>query len=414
MGWGDVRFRVASAPTAIGLAAVTGFLGVLAVLLSSRTHQLGLSTALFAGLGLVTASVGLVVAVRLPGNAMGWCLLGMPFLAVLGNVASTYSVLDYRMHGGRLPFGAVAVVLQPTWAPGIVLFSVALLLFPDGVLPSGRARWGFWPVVALGVVWIVGALGVAISTLLAHDVHVDPGGSLLTEDHPRGAWVWWGTVQNLVFVLVLASFGFWGIRQVATYRRSAGDRRLQLKWLYSGAVVTFTCGLLTFAAGNASDSTGQLIHVVVAVGLAALPLSMGVAILKLRLYEIDRFLGRTLAYGIVTALLIGVYVGTVTLTTRALPFSSPVGVAASTLAAVALFTPLRRRVQRVVDRRFNRSHYDAEAIVVAFTTRLRDALDLDVLRGELVQVVHRVVEPNHVSVWIRPTPRNGDVARGRQ
>jgi hypothetical protein len=138
------------------------------------------------------------------------------------------------------------------------------------------------------------------------------------------------------------------------------------------------------------------------VGVAALPVCIGVAILKYRLYEIDRLISRTLSYAVVTGLLIAVYVGMVALTTRALPLSSSVGVAASTLAAVALFTPLRRRVQRIVDRRFNRTRYDAEATVAAFTARLRDSVDLDTVRADLVDVVNRAVEAAHVSVWIRP------------
>jgi hypothetical protein len=137
------------------------------------------------------------------------------------------------------------------------------------------------------------------------------------------------------------------------------------------------------------------------VGLVALPVSMGVAILKYRLYEIDRIISRTLSYALVTGIVIGLYVGVITLVTRVLGFSSPVAVAASTLAAVALFNPLRHRVQHVVDRRFNRARYDAEATVATFTARLRDAVDLETVRSELLEVVNRAVEPSHSSVWIR-------------
>jgi len=128
---------------------------------------------------------------------------------------------------------------------------------------------------------------------------------------------------------------------------------------------------------------------------------MGVAILKLRLYEIDRLLSRTVAYTLVTGPLHGVYVGIVTLATRVLAFSSPVGVAASTLAADALFNPLRRRVQRFVDHRFNRARYDAEATVATFVARLRDSVDVETVRDELLEVVNQAVEPVHATVWIR-------------
>ena len=135
---------------------------------------------------------------------------------------------------------------------------------------------------------------------------------------------------------------------------------------------------------------------------------MGVGILKYRLYEIDRLISRTISYAILTGLLVAVFLGIVGLTTRVLAFSSPVGVAASTLAAAALFNPLRLRVQRLVDRRFNRARYDADAIVAAFTLRLRDAVDLDTVRHELLAAVDGAVNPAHASVWIRPpAPRSG-------
>ena len=136
--------------------------------------------------------------------------------------------------------------------------------------------------------------------------------------------------------------------------------------------------------------------------LTALPVSIGVGILKYRLYEIDRLISRTLSYLIITGLLAGVFIGIVVLATDVLPFSSPVGVAASTLAAAALFNPLRRRVQRLVDRRFNRARYDAEAIVSAFTLRLRDAVDLDTRSPRAAPAVDGAIQPAHASLWIRP------------
>ena len=137
------------------------------------------------------------------------------------------------------------------------------------------------------------------------------------------------------------------------------------------------------------------------VGVVALPLGLGFGILEYRLYEIDRLISRTVSYAILTALLAGTFVGLVALTTDLLPFSSSVGVAASTLAAAALFNPLRKRVQRVVDRRFNRARYDAEETVAAFAASLRDAVDLDSIQNELLHVVHQAVEPSQVTIWVR-------------
>ena len=138
------------------------------------------------------------------------------------------------------------------------------------------------------------------------------------------------------------------------------------------------------------------------VGFLALPVSIGVAVLRYRLFDIDRIVSRTLAYAIVTGLLVGVYAGLVLLTTEVFGFHTPVAVAASTLAAAALFTPVRRRVQRLVDRRFNRARYDAETTVAAFADRLKDAVNLDAARDDLAKTVHQALEPAHLSVWVSP------------
>ena len=184
--------------------------------------------------------------------------------------------------------------------------------------------------------------------------------------------------------------------QVLSWRRATGERRQQLKWLATGAAVTLVVLAASFAIRSARVSRDE----VLGIALAALPVGIGVGILKYRLYDIDRIISRTLAYAIVTGLLVGVYAGLVLLATQVLGFHSPVAVAASTLAAAALFSPLRRRVQRAVDRRFNRARYDADQTVAAFAARLKDAVDLDAVRDDLASVVHQALEPAHVSVWI--------------
>jgi hypothetical protein len=183
------------------------------------------------------------------------------------------------------------------------------------------------------------------------------------------------------------------IRQVLAYRRSTGVRRQQLKWLMSGGAVALI-GLL------GSPAVG-----VAFVAVIALPISIGVGVLRYRLYEIDRLISRTLSYAILTAVLVGTFIGLVALTTNTLAFSGRVGVAASTLAAAALFNPLRKRIQRLVDRRFNRVRYDAGATVAAFTARLRDAVEIDAIRADLLDTVNRAVQPTHVSMWIKPHAR---------
>ena len=159
------------------------------------------------------------------------------------------------------------------------------------------------------------------------------------------------------------------------------------------------CGVAATVLNN-TPGVWQIVSDVMVAGLAALPASMGVAILRYRLYEIDRIISRTLAYALVTGLLVGVYAGLVLLTTQVFRVHTPVAVAASTLAAAALFNPVRRRVQNLVDRRFNRARYDADKTVAAFAARLKDAVDLDSVRADLASVVTKALEPAHVSVWI--------------
>jgi hypothetical protein len=153
-------------------------------------------------------------------------------------------------------------------------------------------------------------------------------------------------------------------------------------------------------AGGFLFQSGMLNTVCLIVGTFSLPVCITLAILKYRLYDIDRLISRTLSYTLVTGILVGVYAGVVSFATRVLPFRTPVAVAASTLAVAALFNPLRRRVQHVIDRRFNRARYDADRTVAAFPARLKDEVDLDSIRDDLAGAVHQTLEPAHVSVWI--------------
>jgi hypothetical protein len=175
----------------------------------------------------------------------------------------------------------------------------------------------------------------------------------------------WSLSQDVFFTLLFGCGMACVIQQAISYRRASGERRQQLKWAASGIAVCGICGALTLVLAKGSG-IAQVISDVAVVGIAALPASMAVAILRYRLYEIDRIISRTLAYTIVTGLLVGVYAGLVLLATEVFKFHSSVAVAAATLAAAALFSPLRRRVQQVVDRRFNRARYDADQTVATF------------------------------------------------
>jgi hypothetical protein len=395
---GAGRLRTASSALALGtwlLSLVFGF--GLAIPLAVANHNPWGSTVAVGVIVVAFASVGGLIAVRQSQNPVGWTLLGAGAFFVLQAVASGYLVLDYRRHHGTLPLGPLAVLLQPAWAPAIVLIAVTVLIFPDGRLLVGRARWVLRGLVTIGAVWLAGAYGISVTAIVEHRIRVEPSGTLHQLDHPTGVWAWWSIAQDAFFVALGASLVFWVAIQLTQYRKLDGERRVQQKWLITGAVVCAAGGLVSITqSAHQSQLAAALTYL--ATGLiAALPVSIGIAIFKFRLYEIDRVISRTLSYLVLSGLIVGVYVGIISLATRALSFSSPIAVAASTLVAVALFNPLRRRLQRLVDRRFNRSRYDAEATVAAFTSRLREVIDADSVRADLLRVVERTFEPAAIS-----------------
>ena len=341
--------------------------------------------------------VGFVVAWRKPRNPLGWCLLGLVVAGALSDDGSLYALAAYRVRHGTLPLGWVAMLAQPGWALFIVLIGLTVLIFPDGTLPSPRLRWVLWLYLAMGLVWMGSAYVITINAIARHDIRVDWGGNLLALDNGASSPGWWNVLQNVLFVVLALSILVSLAGQVVSYWRSSGERRQQLKWLLGGFAVG-VAGLVLGITVRGAGLWGVVGHVAL-LAVFAIPVSMGVAILKYRLYDIDRVLSRTLAYAIVTGLLVGVYAGLVLLAQQVLRFSSPVAVAASTLAAAALFNPVRRRVQHAVDRRFNRARYDADQTVTAFAARLQDAVDLDAVRDDLAGVVQAALEPAHLALW---------------
>ena len=250
--------------------------------------------------------------------------------------------------------------------------------------------------------WLLLGLAAAgeAGSIAGQHIQVDVNGNYTGPGSPTGVLGVLASIATPVFFVVPLFWPAFVARQVFSWRRSAGDRRQQLKWLMAGAVIGLA-GVMLIVFGPPNDQlSGRVARDLAFVALAALPVSIGVGILKYRLYEIDRIISRTLAYAIVTGLLVGVYAGLVLLATQVFRVHTPVAVAASTLAAAALFNPVRRRVQQAVDRRFNRARYDADQTVAAFAARLKDAVDLDSVRDDLAGVVHQALEPAHVSVWI--------------
>jgi hypothetical protein len=260
-----------------------------------------------------------------------------------------------------------------------------------------------WVYAAVGTLWIAGAFTLTVGAIIGHHTQVDPSGNLVVLGNTARSAAWWNAVTNVAILLLAVCWLGSLCGHALNYRGSSGERRQQLKWLMTGSAIGGICLGITFTEPGNLSGIPRILSVIGTAGWLALPLSIGVAIFKYRLFDIDRIISRTLAYAIVTGLLIGVYAAIVLLARQAVSLTTPVAVAASTLAAAALFSPLRRRVQRAVDRRFNRARYDADAAVAAFAARLKDAVDPDAARAELLDVVHRSLEPAHVSVWIRPS-----------
>jgi hypothetical protein len=395
---GAGRFRLASPAAAFALGALALALAVLYVPLAWPARDFADGWQVLLGV-LAFALPGVVVARRQPGNPIGWILIGLGVYAGFITDAGRYAIFDYHFHRGGLPFGpAAALVASGLWTGEFLVLPLVILLFPDGRLPR-RWRLVLWAYLAAAAFVAAWVLGVTVWGMSGQPISVDGAGQLIKQHNPPGvstAVVAAAAVTLPVFWLSFVA------RQVLGWRRATGERRQQLKWLMSGAAVTVVGLAGTFGFGFSSSPVLLTLEIASFFASFALPVALSVAILKYRLYDIDRIISRTLAYAIVTGLLVGVYAGLVLLATQALPFSlsTPVAVAGATLAAAALFNPLRRRVQRLVDRRFNRARYDADQVVAAFAARLQDAVDLNSVRGDLASVVQKALEPAHVSVWM--------------
>jgi hypothetical protein len=399
----SVWSRWAAPVAAVALGVLTLGAGLVTLPLDRLAHQpdpRGPLTWLFTFLVLVPGvAVGTLLAARRPRNPIGWMLLAF-YLGAL-NPASDYAIIDYRLHHGHLPLGSVAVVALASWPVWLVLIAVLLWVFPEGRLAQGRWRRVALVLFVAGALLAVAATAGGAAAVAGHTVRVDASGTLV--DNAPGVA---GLAQGAVALGVLTSLLVWLAVQVPRYRRSAGERRQQFKWLYTGATI-FVVSVIgaVLASGGSSGLDMAINNAITPLGFAVLPVCVGVAVLKYRLYDIDRIISRVISYAIITALLAGVFAGLVLLATVVLPFKTPVAVAAATLAAAALFNPLRKRVQHAVDRRFNRARYDAEAIVAAFTAGLRQTVDLDTVRSDLVGVVHEAFQPAHVSVWLPSNQR---------
>ena len=329
------------------------------------------------------AVIGFVLASRRPENRIGWLFLVAGLTLGLSSFSGQYGLHALVADPGSLPAGRAFAWLS-NWLSAIPagILAFLLLLFPTGYLRSRRWRPAAW--------FIGGALGfITVWLLIA---------AASAWAHPFASGQGWSGVIGFLFlitaVLVSAAVLVGVAALVVRFAKSSGEERLQLKWCAAAALVL----VVVFVASIWVNSAA--VNVLQSLAFVCLWTAIAIAVLKYRLYDIDRIISRTLAYAIVTGLLVGVYAGLVLLATQVFQIHTPVAVAASTLAAAALFNPLRRRVQQVVDRRFNRARYDTDQTVAAFAARLKDTVDLGSVRNDLAAVVYQALEPAHVSVWI--------------
>jgi hypothetical protein len=390
----EARRRAGLAGALLGISVVLLAAGLVIGLTGGEGWNQKLGTA---PVLLAFALVGALVAAR-TGNRLGWLFLAVSLVGAVGLTTIAYA--------GRAPAAELPEAAWVGWTSPLVLailqpmIFLTPLLFPDGRPPSRRWR---------PVVWVAVIAGLAqFATAALSDVDFSTNFPKLRDPVTIVAPL--GTAYNWAQEVTLLVLPLSVIAMIARFRRSGQDERLQLKWfMYASAVVGV---VITVAAlSNNPLLTFDIVF-------PLLPAAVGVAILKYRLYDIDRLISRTLAYAIVTGLLVGVYAGLVLLATQVFGLHTPVAVAAATLAAAALFNPVRTRVQRAVDRRFNRVRYDADQTVAAFAARLKDAVDVDAVQADLASVVQRALEPAHVSLWIsergwgRAVPSGASVRTG--
>ena len=342
----------------------------------------------------VYATLGLLISLRRPGHLVGRLFVAISLLAALQVLTGEYATVASSMPAS-LPAASISAWLSNLAQLSLVFgLLLTLMLFPTGTLPS--PRWRPLALVA-GCALMTGLAGLALR-----------GGSLEnfpSLENPMGVMPASIADATNVFsaLLAVACFTAAVVSLIHRFRRSRREERLQLKWFVWAAALGFALILFgnVLVSPENDERFGSLIWTVAPL---ALPVSAGIAILRYRLYDIDRIISRTLAYGALTALLASGYLLAVLALQSVLPLDedSPLIVAASTLAVVAAFGPLRTRIQHGVDRRFNRSRYDAERTIESFGARLRSDTDLQALGDDLITVVTKTMHPAHVSVWLSP------------
>jgi hypothetical protein len=345
------------------------------------------------------ATVGAVLASRRPAHPVGWLLLGLGLSLAVAGVVYAYVRYGLVARPGALPAAGYLAGLSN----GMILIWVScvgfvLLLTPTGSLPSARWRWWARVTAAAPVVWVLASV---VDPAPMRPEYPAIGNPLAVPGLPR---VLLDAATGAAAFVVLAGLIVGAGSLVGRFRRARGVERQQLRWLALAAALASVALLVALAALVMEEGFG-VFNVALGVCLALLPLATGTAILRYRLYDLDRIISRTLAYGLLTVTLGLGYAGVVLGLGQLLGRGSSLVVAGATLAVAGAFQPARRRIQRLVDQRFNRRRYDAAQTIAAFSTRLRDEIDLDTLTGELLAVVHQTMQPTQASLWLRPSRR---------
>jgi hypothetical protein len=348
------------------------------------------------------SSVGAVAGSRRPENPIGWLFCAIGIFAAIVLLSSEYAAYALLAQPNSLP-GALAMVWIRAWVwvPYVGLFVLLFLVFPEGWPRSRALRW------FTSLVLFVIAYGTVLAAFSPGPIDAI-GGAV---DNPLGMESLRGVgtnsavgpVESVLYVLGIVA----AASLFARMRRARGVERQQLKWFAYATVVLVGGAVLDFTISEWTGVRwlGEIGFVLTLVGLAGLPIAIGIAVLRYRLYNIDRIINRTLVYGALTATLLALYFGVIVLLQRVFVVltgeKSTIAVVASTLLIAALFNPLRRRIQSFIDRSFYRRKYDAAKTLEKFSMKLRDETDLEALRGDLVGVVAETMQPAHVSLWLR-------------
>jgi hypothetical protein len=344
-------------------------------------------------------TVGAVLAARRPAHPVGWLLVGLGVSECVHDLTYAYTRYGLVARPGSLPgAGYLAGLNNGVVVAWIACAGFVLLLTPTGRLPSRRWRWWARVAAAAPVLWLLGSVVDPAPLRPEYPEIANPLAVPALNGLLAGLWV----AALVVLVALVVAAGSLVLR----FRRARGTERQQLRWLAWGATLA-SAALVAAMAGLILADDFTLPNLGLGVCAAVLPVATGAAILRYRLYDLDRIISRTLAWTLLTLLLGLGYALVVLGLGRLLPQGSSLGVAAATLAAAAAFQPARRRLQAAVDRRFNRRRHDAAQTIAAFGTRLRDQVDLDTLTGELLAVVHQTIQPTRVSLWLRPPGRSG-------